>query len=341
MKPDCTDRQTQAGFTLIELLVAAGIAAVLALLAVEVAGHVAGLWSRGAGRISVAQQARAALDQITRDLSAAWFREDGNVWLAADVIDQPSAGLDGLWVSAPVRERPRDAAALTPSNLADARFGAAGVWLRFFTTSANPDENSYSSLPVAVSYRIVRRSMTAGGAEAAYRLHRFTVRPAAGESGINGTLEAGYTITAAAYAEGGSSRNGGTGGIHSPGGSGDYSAVLADHVIDFGARCYVFDSTTPAGLRPIFPNTEGGTVVALRSVRAARSGAADPTATGEFPEVMDVMVRVLTDEGVHLLSAFENGLTPVASDEAEAWWRIAVANSLVFVRRVTVRGGGG
>jgi hypothetical protein len=57
--------------------------------------------------------------------------------------------------------------------------------------------------------------------------------------------------------------------------------------------------------------------------------------TKAFPEAAEVFVRVLTDEGVELISNLENGLTP---NEDGKWWEIALANSRVYTRRVEIKG---
>ncbi|MDI1319067.1 MAG: hypothetical protein PSW75_02595, partial [bacterium] len=75
--------------------------------------------------------------------------------------------------------------------------------------------------------------------------------------------------------------------------------------------------------------------------------ATDATASGDpnrFPEVADVLVRVLTEEGARLLEAMEksNGAItrPLAyASDAEWWWGVVEANSRVFVRRVEIKGG--
>ena len=59
-----------------------------------------------------------------------------------------------------------------------------------------------------------------------------------------------------------------------------------------------------------------------------------------FPQVVDVMVRILTTEGASVIALFEEGKLPVPSsfegDSEDYWWELAEANSDVFVRRIKV-----
>ena len=57
-----------------------------------------------------------------------------------------------------------------------------------------------------------------------------------------------------------------------------------------------------------------------------------------FPEVIDVMIRVLTSEGESAINALEEGLTPVPAgfEEGEYWWEIAEKNSEVYTRRIKI-----
>ena len=57
-----------------------------------------------------------------------------------------------------------------------------------------------------------------------------------------------------------------------------------------------------------------------------------------FPEVVDVMIRILTTEGESAISALEEGLTPVpaGNNPGEYWWEIAEKYSEVYVRRIKV-----
>ena len=163
-------RAAFAGFTLVELLVAAAIAVLIAGMLIGLTTTTLTSWTRTQGVLTTENQARAALDWLERDLQGACFRADGNAWLVATV--QTDTGASGLWVNGtkPVVASLNHAAV----NLADARFGLAGVWLRFFTQAQVAESRDLEG-PVAVSYQIVRRSPTPAGSACRYLLYRAEV----------------------------------------------------------------------------------------------------------------------------------------------------------------------
>jgi hypothetical protein len=63
-----------------------------------------------------------------------------------------------------------------------------------------------------------------------------------------------------------------------------------------------------------------------------------PYRYSKFPEVIDVMLRILSSEGASAITAFEEGLIPTPNGfTAESyWWNIAEKNSEVYVRRIRV-----
>jgi hypothetical protein len=61
-----------------------------------------------------------------------------------------------------------------------------------------------------------------------------------------------------------------------------------------------------------------------------------------FPEVVDVMIRILTTEGASAISAFEEGLipTPDGFSPEEYWWVLAEKNSEIYIRRIKILANG-
>lgn len=352
-----------SGFTLIELLVSAVITAVLAGFIVAIVSNVSGFWTRTSGKLSTEAQARLVLDQLSLDLSSALYRDDGNVWLAADVLSATTNS--GLWQPAAANPKPAGGVslAMTTPNLSDARFNTAGVWLRFFTTkrgnNATADATSFSA-PVAVGYQVIRRfsspSTVAPAAQrTGYYLHRAVARPASTVvSNITrlGVMDAGFNITAANYTTSTANTNNGsqTGDPRTiqvvTTNARNMDSVLADNVIDFGIRCYVRDSNQASGLRLVFPaaNQNG----AATNVTTARLRAQLPSTTVTdstnynfvMPDVVDVMVRILTDEGARLIATYEQANSPLTIptgiNAQQFWWQLALANSQVFTRRIVI-----
>lgn len=353
-------RRSGGGFTLMELMVAAVITAVIVGFIVAIVSKVSGFWTRTSGKLSAGAQARHVLDQLTLDLSSAAYRDDGNVWMAVDVLNNSNGGATNLWQIAAANAKPVGGVslAMNASTLSTARFGTAGVWLRCFTTkrgsNATTDATTLSA-PVAVGYQIIRRlsSPTAvgtGATKTAYLFHRSEARPATA-NGRPGVLESGYNLTSAAYTTStATTNNGATTGdprsIQVPGSRTNFASVIADNVVDFGVRCYVRDAAQPTGLRLVFPATnENGTAsnVATARLRAQLPPGTPATSANYnfvFPDVVDVMVRVLTDEGARLISTFEQPNSPLtlpAGMNAQTyWWQLATANSEVFTRRIVL-----
>ncbi len=348
-------------FTLLELLVAASITVVISGFFFAIVRNVGTTWTRASGRLGADAQARLVLDQLALDLQGALFRDDGHVWFAADILD--TNGNSGLWVAAQTPNNAKPAGStslvLNSPSIADARFGLAGVWLRFFTTSrgtnttANP---ATISAPVAVGYQVVRRFTATNplNQNTAYLLHRAEVRPGAVSSRL-GVLESGYDLTAAAYTTGGANNDGSSTGdprsVQAPGtnaGTRNLDSIIADNVVDFGIRCYVRDATQPGGLRLIFPasaaGVPGGTAATrLRSSLPSSVPAASGNATSPFPDVVDVMIRVLTDDGAELIANLEKSPAQPPTrpqkylNNAAWWWGVVQENSRVYTRRIVLR----
>lgn len=356
-------------FTVVELLVAASITALLAGFIAVIVRNISVVWTRAGNRLGTDAQARLVLDRLQLDLQGALYHDDGNVWFAADVLN--TTGSSTLWQTAVRNPKPTTSlsldmtatrAQLTPTergSLANARYGAAGVWLRFFTTSrgANTATSPATfSAPVAVGYQIIRRFTATNPANTtsiAYLLHRTESRPGT-VGGRPGVLEAGYNITSANYTTSTSSTNSGaiTGdlrGTQVPGSVRNLDAIITDNVIDFGIRAYVRDPSVPGGLRLIFPATATGAL--SNSATARLRGSLPPdTPVSEwgtaqpFPEVVDVMVRILTDEGAASIADIESQNpkrgtvvpTKYNSNAQEWWWGIAQENSRVYTRRIVI-----
>lgn len=325
---------SKAGFTLLELLVAATIAVGLAGLMLAVVSSTLNLWQRTQAGFSTASQAKLVLDMIERDLQTAVFRKDGNTWLAVDVINLPSALVSHGWLpSAASKPATVDSQRLLP-NVADggppllgnARFGLSGAWVRFITSNTE----SGGSLPVAVSYQVIRRPVS-GSVSASNPADRRYILFRSAISAEN-TFACGNDVTAPEYGSLTSTpaapRDQAT--LTNPNGS----DALATDIVDLGIWFYVHDSA--GGLRRIFP---AGASDASHSAQDTGLVSDDT----RFPEVADVMVRLLSDNGAALLAEIENGAghlgRPAAhATDADWWWAVVEANSQVFIRRVEMKG---
>ena len=330
MKSSYRTKSRVSAFTIIELLVATAVTALLMSLIVTIIASVMKGWNDSSGKLTSSGQARLAMDQLATDLQGAILRSDGNVWFAVSVL--PNTANSGDWQT-PTNPKPTGTRTLDltaanniPSStdagkLDYARYGEAGAWLRFFTTKSATSTDA--SLPVAVGYQIVRKAITPGAnAPKRYMLFRGLVAPAT-------TFTAGYNLDPASGGYIATSGN----EIIKP----SLDNVVLENAVDFGVRLYVKESGT---LRLIFPAVAkaqnaaptAGTLSASNTSHLSRSGTAVASDfyANSFPDVVDIMVRVLTDEGAKQLDLYENGSI------TGNWWDIVEANSTVYTRRIEI-----
>jgi len=239
----------------------------------------------------------------------------------------------------------------------DYRFGQGGVWLRFFTSG--PDSNDgllqHISAPRAVAYQIVRLPVVANSKEIRYQLFRSEVRPGHSNATLaaRSTFAAGYNLldpaaiynipsatNSGVYINGTVDEGGEPGSIRRP----DRNQLIANNVIDFGVRVWARNSTNTLVIT--FPSsltnfgfaatTNDGTSGKTAAIPPGQSsGAVTATQmTYGFPEVIEVFVRILTDDGVNQIANFEDGRIP------GNWWDIALANSRVYSRRIEIKSTG-
>jgi len=337
MKASATiPRRAVAAFTILELLVALAITLVMAGLMLAVTMNTMGLWRRQQAIHTGAASARQVLDLIERDLQTAIFRRDANRWLAADILDTGPALANHGWLVSGLT-KPAGGGSLLPlpppdaggvARIEAARFGLSGVWLRFVATNVE----SGGSLPTVVAYQVARRPVT-GDAVASnpapirYNLYRSAVSD-------TDTLANGYDVTSSAY---NSTSNTPTSALSTayrqprnvtnP----SHANLLASNVVDFGCWLYARDST--GELVRIFPATAGDS-----SHQAVGQSFAHDS---RFPEVADVMLRLLSEEGATLVEAMESGRVVRPSSypsDAAWWWAVVEANSAVFTRRIEIKG---
>lgn len=306
-------KRTRTGFTLIELLVAVGVTALMVSLMLTIVVNVMGGWNRSSGSLTSGNQARTVLDILSRDLQSAILKRNGDVWLAA-TIQTSGTGFDWAGSDKPATVEIPTIPAVgdpLPSLEEDYKFGQAGVWLRFFATIPGSNVGADISAPRAISYQIIRRSVSGGSAEQSYMLHRSEATPQA-------TFTTGYNLYNASYY---------SGDVRTPG----VDSVIANNVVDFGVRC-LKRSTAGGPLELIFPNSTTLSFAATSDLTKTGSIAGENSPVINFPDVVEVFVRVLTDEGAQQIANLEAGR--ITGD----WWEIVNANSRVYSRRVEIKG---
>lgn len=326
----------QRAFTLLELLVAATLTLGLTAVMLTVTSGTLNLWRRSQDRFSAAAQAKLALDFLERDLQAGLFRkESGTTWMAVTVANTTGGIANHGWqTSSMMKPATSDSLNLVPTatnglnpTIADARFGLSGAWLRFMAVNVE----TAGSLPVAISYQLVRRPITgtnvssSNPAEVRYSLFRSAV--------ANDTsFSIGNSVTASGYASS-SETSSTTRAAYTLTNPNTGSDTLITNAVDFGIWLYV--RNTDGTLRRIFPADASDTT----HTAIDPGGAAD---ANRYPEVADVMVRVLSEDGARQISAIEQGQVSrpaIYATDAQWWWAVVEANSYVYVRRVELKGG--
>ncbi|MEN9840384.1 MAG: hypothetical protein RL376_184, partial [Verrucomicrobiota bacterium] len=244
-------------------------------------------------------------------------------------------------------------------KLEDVRFGQAGVWLRFFTNVSDTNSGDNISAPRAVSYQICREKIgktTSANDQVSYTLYRSEVNP-------KDTFTNGYNITDTVYDQPGSINGGDSvpATIRKPH---DYR-VIANNVIDFGVRFINIIKRVDNSGNPILDSSgreiwdylerfpvqrkyDGSILSSDPKSPYLVTSTTNPTYTSYdstgtpitgFPVVAEIMVRILTQEGVNQIQAFESGKVkaPDGTSDADHWWTIAEQNSNVFIRRVEIK----
>ena len=364
------------GFTVLELIVAVSVTAVLSGMLLLISRQVLETQSVSSAELERNQIAHFVLDQIQEDLQCALYRNDGNVWMAMSLLNQSDNS--GSWIESkkssfakpPLNslriiqsDWPSDALqdaeidSLGQGPFAKSRFGLAGTWLRFFTQSPELDPQAKGDGAArAVSYQIIRYGIT-GSSNSRKRYHLFR-----SDVSAKNTFEAGYNLHPENDSWYGSDASNisvdpnflGTPRVPSTlinpviEEGGDYlptSFSLATNIIDFGIRAYHLEKNSfgTGNLVQIFPPIDqdsSGNLLAeefLATSHIPYQVITDPTFY-LFPDVVDVMVRVLSEEGARILESFENGDFP--NMEEVDWWSIAEEHSKVYFRRIKIYGSG-
>jgi prepilin-type N-terminal cleavage/methylation domain-containing protein len=358
-----TSKFNSKGFTLLELLVAVSVTALLAAMLLNITTQVATTQTKATGDLETNQAAQFILDRIQEDLQCAVYRNDGNVWLAATILEDTSNS--SVW-KIDERGKPDTASLRVTAEdwegpdgeiddivvannqwpLIDSRFGVGGIWLRFFSQAPELDPDAEHTGGVrAIGYQLVRHGLTGSDtSKQRYQLFRSDVT-------AKETFKAGYDLHPLGEAYGSATAD----GVRVPkniitpifsdstGPSTDFS--LAANIIDFGIRAYLIEENDEGTgyLRQIFPDVNASSSGSVSGYELlATSNATYRTNPNSdlyaFPEVVDAMVRVLTTEGASAISAFEAGLIPVPDgfSQDEYWWELAERHSEVYVRRIRV-----
>lgn len=302
-----------------ELIVSLAITSVIAVFVFGFATSLAKLWRNTESGVDSELDSQIALDQIVMDFESAIFLErvDGDgvpvpmlavSAIAKDSDDVFKASFSNRWDGLDESARP-SSEHFDPDNH---QYGWAGSWVRFFT--ASPSVN-------AVGYQVIRRSAFSNSTHPKYLLHRSLIRH-------DNSVTQSFDITSENYRDGNTTK-----ALESP----RLDGVILEDVVDFGVRLYVFDENfggkddSPNGLRLIFPSDAGGDLSAtdkehLASVLSGNDFGA------RYPDVVEILLRVLDDVGAGMLLRLEEG------DTANRYEDIVAKHSRLYRRMVRLPG---
>ncbi len=374
---DSINTDKSRGFTVLELIVAVSVTAVLSGMLLLISNQVLETKSKSSAELERNQLAHFILDQIQEDLQCALFRNDGNIWMAISLLSDKSnssvwmeapkselgkPSLDSLriiesdWPTDDLLDAEIDPLGQGP--LEKSRFGVAGTWLRFFSQTPELDPTlKNQGAARAIAYQIVRYGITDSiTSRQRYQLFRSDVS-------AKNTFEAGYNLYPnlenSGYGSSASQASLDPNDLSTPripytiinpiiSEGSDYPATsfcLGTNVIDFGIRAYYLEENSlgTGNLVQIFPvidlDSPGNLLTDefFATSHKTYQSINDPLFY-QFPDVIDVMVRVISEEGARILESYENGEIP--NNENINWWSIAEEHSKSYIRRVKIYGKG-
>ena len=105
------------GFTVLELLVAVSVTAILAGMLLNITSQVVKTQTQASGDLETSQIAHFILDRIQEDLHCAVYKNDGNVWMAASILEDKDNS--GSWIEASYGKPTAESLRITPSDWSD------------------------------------------------------------------------------------------------------------------------------------------------------------------------------------------------------------------------------
>ena len=85
-----SEKKPDSGFTVLELLVAVSVTALLAGMLLNITSQVVSTQTQASSDLETNQVAQFILDRIQEDLHCAVYRNDGNVWMVASILEDNS-----------------------------------------------------------------------------------------------------------------------------------------------------------------------------------------------------------------------------------------------------------
>jgi len=316
-------KRASPGFTLVELLVATAVTVIIVGLMISMVSNLLTAYNRSSGALSAQSQAGLVLDSLATEIESMVVRNSDDVMLAATIRTDP-AGME--WSQS---EKPTDIEIQTVDEedrfenldpIEEQKFGKGGVWLRFFSSAPSMVASESDGGVRAIGYSLALDGVTnASEAPLQYMLYRSEI-PALQ------TFQAGYDLDPVdgGYTE---ANVGTTPPVPNTLLAPTESQIIAGNVVDFGVRFFEI-SEEPGNLR------QRGLLFPMQSDLAEDPPEylASGTGSEQYPEVVEIMVRILTPEGERLLEAKRDPNIDIPIE----WWDIVIQNSEVYSRVINI-----
>lgn len=297
-------KQRRAAFTLIEIMVATAVMVILVGLVIQITNEVLKVWNRSSGKLSANSEARLAMEFLTQDLETAVFRDNSMQWLRVEgpirAGDKYADQTVALNCFAPALDRPK----------------------------TDDQGNAIPGDICGIAYRLSYQEAYDGSATKVYALYRNIVDSRTTFNSLMGDPAQNQLTT----------------GTWSELTVTDDSNYLVSNIVDFKVIIYynAVDSVTgQANVEPYnaeIKSTDGelrwhindnyiygGTDASLKNQSQVK------------PLYADIMLTMITDEGLEILQNIEAGRVGTGYEEATD---VVREHGQKFIRRVQFAGQG-
>ncbi|MGB0460402.1 MAG: PulJ/GspJ family protein [Opitutales bacterium] len=292
MKLNRSRKPRRSAFTLIEIMVATAVMVILVGLVIQITNEVLKVWNRSSGKLSANSEARLAMEFLTQDLEAAVFRDNGMQWLRVE----------------------------GPVDAGDA-YANQTVALKLFAPALDRPKKDAAGNDIpgdicGIAYRLAFKEAYEDSDTKVYALYRNIVdsRTTFNDLMGSGNQEA---LTTGEWSESTVT---------------DDSNYLVTNIVDFKVIVYHLNSsTTPASVKPYNGKISGD---AWEVPQNYIYGGTDASLIGGVqvkPLYADILLTMITDEGLQILQNMEAGRAGTGYDNAGDVVREHGQN---FVRRV-------
>ena len=311
MKLNRSRKPRRSAFTLIEIMVATAVMVILIGLVIQITNEVLKVWNRSSGKLSANSEARLAMEFLTQDLETAVFRDNGMQWLRVEgPVDAGDSYADqtvALKLFAPALDRPKYETDSNGNRILD----------------GNGEPVPIPGDICGIAYRLAFKEAYTNGPKI-YALYRNIVDPKITFNSLMGDpaqkeLTTGQWLESTVI---------------------DDSNYLVTNIVDFKVIVYHLDSTTtPASVKPY--NAEiSGDEWKIKKDKDYIYGGTNASLLNDSqvkPLYADILLTMITDEGLEILQNIEAGRSGTGYDDAEDVVREHGQN---FVRRVQFAGQG-